>query len=287
MPNRSHCTISMSAPVCAILGLRPHLMAGLAANAHRLRADDAQFLERRQAAHRVAGELIAVAALGRTAGRRRDHQMRLLGRLQRVLGAVGELRRHARHHADEPHARRVSPTLNGTIVKLLVVRHMRPRGEARQRRADDRIGVGRRRLGRHLQRHQRGQIVDRRDQQPFADASGRRCPGARSPGWRCRSPSGSDSRFSTVMPCFFRASLVMVFSISAKALPGKATSRTKTPFCSVLEAGKGRGGLETRAAGRTRAANRSGKRRRRRWRAAAPKTKQDRATAPAISNLKT
>ena len=37
----------------------------------------------------------------------------------------------------------------------------------------------------------------------------------------------------------------MVFSISGKALPGKATSRTKTPFCSFSKPGKVVAGLSS------------------------------------------
>ena len=50
--------------------------------------------------------------------------------------------------------------------------------------------------------------------------------------------SFSVSRFSTVMPCFFMASLVMVFSISAKAWAGSAISRMKAFFWSSSKPGK-------------------------------------------------
>ena len=182
-----------------------------------------------KSAHRVAGELVAVAGVG-AAGGGRDHELRLLGRLDVVLGPVGELHRDARHHPGEPQAR-VSPTLNGTSVSCSSAGTVARVAMLSSAVRTGAVRIGRRRLARHLKRNQRGQVVDRRDQQPFADAARRRSPGARRQDGVAASESGTDSRFSTVMPCFFRASLVMVFSISAEGLAGSAISRTKTLFC--------------------------------------------------------
>ena len=132
----------------------------------------------------------------------------------------------------------VSPTLNGTSVSCSSSGTWGRVTTLSQRRADRRVRIGRRRRW-----------------PAFPTTPARSCcRSARSAAicgcvprgvsWRTIARmalplrSVSVSRFSTVMPCFFRASLVMVFSISAKACAGSATSRTKTPFCVSSKPGK-------------------------------------------------
>ena len=168
--------------------------------------------------------------------------MRLLGRFQRVSSAVGELRRDARHHADEPHPGEVAD-LERHHHQLLFGRHLGPRGEACQRRADDPVGVGRRRGGRHFQRHQGGQIIDRRDHQPFADTPGRRVLAHD----RQDGGAGAERQQLTLLD---RHALLFEGIVGHGLFDfGEGFSRQgdepdEHPFLLVLEAGEGRGGLE-------------------------------------------
>jgi hypothetical protein len=52
--------------------------------------------------------LIAVAGLLRAARRGRDDEVRLRVGIERVLRAVGQLQRHPRHHAHDPHAGKIA-----------------------------------------------------------------------------------------------------------------------------------------------------------------------------------
>ena len=58
--------------------------------------------------------------------------------------------------------------------ELFVVRHRCPCGQRREGRADHFVRIRRRRCGLHLERHHRGDVFERRDQQPFPQAAGRR-----------------------------------------------------------------------------------------------------------------
>ena len=163
--------------------------------------------------------------------------MRLLGGVERVLRAVGELHGDARHHAHQPHAGGIADAERHQ-PELLVDRH----GGARRRGSRARCGSRRpdKRGGDfawHLERHHRGEVVDRRDQQPFAELPGRRAPAARSPGSRCRSAASSSRAFRPSCPASSGRRWSSSFRSRRTPAAGSATSRMKTFFCSSSKPG--------------------------------------------------
>lgn len=96
--------------------------------------------------------------------------MCLVAAVDRVIRPVGELHGDARHHSHQPQSRNVAQPKRHQR-KLLVDRNGLAHREAREHLADFKFRILRNRLLRNLQRHHRGQLVDRRDQQPFPDAS--------------------------------------------------------------------------------------------------------------------
>ena len=127
------------------------------------------------------------------------------------------------------------PDLERQQAELFGLRHGRAHRETRERGPHGLVRIGGLVLIRHLHGDERREIVRLRHQQPFAVPRLLRHLPADD---RTPLPTVSfiGSRFSTVTPCFFTASVLIVFSIWAKVIAGRVVIRIAALRVGVLEA---------------------------------------------------